>query len=107
MLADIGLNIREAHVFSTIDGFSLDVFVVDGWPTEVNYINRTANHCNLVNLAEKLLYVFGDHSTIDWSLHPLSIELIYYYYIFIRSGGNICKNARVSARIFHQILSVS
>ncbi|KAG0588603.1 hypothetical protein KC19_2G255600 [Ceratodon purpureus] len=34
MLADIGLNIREAHVFSTTDGFSLDVFVVDGWPTE-------------------------------------------------------------------------
>jgi hypothetical protein len=29
-------NIREAHVFSTTDGFSLDVFVVDGWATEVN-----------------------------------------------------------------------
>ncbi len=35
MLADVGLNIREAHVFSTVDGYSLDVFVVDGWPTEV------------------------------------------------------------------------
>lgn len=35
MLADVGLNIREAHVFSTTDGYSLDVFVVDGWPTEV------------------------------------------------------------------------
>jgi hypothetical protein len=35
LLADIGLNIREAHVFSTDDGYSLDVFVVDGWPTEV------------------------------------------------------------------------
>ncbi|MCO5559251.1 hypothetical protein L7F22_012846 [Adiantum nelumboides] len=34
LLADIGLNIREAHVFSTADGYSLDVFVVDGWPTE-------------------------------------------------------------------------
>lgn len=34
LLADIGLNIREAHVFSTVDGYSLDVFVVDGWPTE-------------------------------------------------------------------------
>ncbi|KAG6776175.1 hypothetical protein POTOM_019681 [Populus tomentosa] len=31
---DIELNIREAHVFSTTDGYSLDVFVVDGWPTE-------------------------------------------------------------------------
>lgn len=36
LLADVGLNIREAHVFSTTDGFSLDVFVVDGWPSEVH-----------------------------------------------------------------------
>ncbi|KAG7032862.1 Serine/threonine-protein kinase STY8 [Cucurbita argyrosperma subsp. argyrosperma] len=35
LLSDIGLNIREAHVFSTSDGYSLDVFVVDGWPAEV------------------------------------------------------------------------
>ncbi|KAJ0973333.1 hypothetical protein J5N97_021292 [Dioscorea zingiberensis] len=34
LLSDIGLNIREAHVFSTTDGYSLDVFVVDGWPIE-------------------------------------------------------------------------
>lgn len=34
LLSDIGLNIREAHVFSTTDGYSLDVFVVDGWPDE-------------------------------------------------------------------------
>lgn len=34
VLADVGLNIREAHVFSTDDGYSLDVFVVDGWDTE-------------------------------------------------------------------------
>ncbi|KAJ6798169.1 serine/threonine-protein kinase STY8-like [Iris pallida] len=34
LLSDIGLNIREAHVFSTTDGFSLDVFVVDGWTVE-------------------------------------------------------------------------
>ncbi|KAL5225571.1 hypothetical protein ABZP36_012210 [Zizania latifolia] len=34
LLSDIGLNIREAHVFSTVDGYSLDVFVVDGWAIE-------------------------------------------------------------------------
>jgi hypothetical protein len=28
---DLGLNIREAHAFNTNDGYSLDVFVVDGW----------------------------------------------------------------------------
>lgn len=35
LLAELGLNIQEAHAFSTIDGYSLDVFVVDGWPYEV------------------------------------------------------------------------
>ncbi|MQM00322.1 hypothetical protein Taro_033059 [Colocasia esculenta] len=34
LLAEIGLNIQEAHAFSTNDGYSLDVFVVDGWPYE-------------------------------------------------------------------------
>jgi hypothetical protein len=35
LLAELGLNIQEAHAFSTTDGYSLDVFVVDGWPYEV------------------------------------------------------------------------
>jgi len=30
-LFDIGLNISEAHVFCTEDGYALDVFVVQGW----------------------------------------------------------------------------
>ncbi|XP_071695955.1 serine/threonine-protein kinase STY17-like [Rutidosis leptorrhynchoides] len=34
LLSEAGLNIQEAHAFSTADGFSLDVFVVDGWPHE-------------------------------------------------------------------------
>ncbi|KAF7829015.1 serine/threonine-protein kinase STY17 isoform X1 [Senna tora] len=34
LLGEMGLNIQEAHAFSTIDGFSLDVFVVEGWPNE-------------------------------------------------------------------------
>ncbi|KAK3143295.1 hypothetical protein QOZ80_4AG0298610 [Eleusine coracana subsp. coracana] len=34
LLSELELNIREAHVFSTTDGFCLDVFVVDGWKTE-------------------------------------------------------------------------
>ncbi|KAK6939020.1 Serine-threonine/tyrosine-protein kinase, catalytic domain [Dillenia turbinata] len=29
LLSEIGLNIQEAHAFSTTDGYSLDVFVVD------------------------------------------------------------------------------
>ncbi|XP_024464414.1 serine/threonine-protein kinase STY46 isoform X7 [Populus trichocarpa] len=42
LLAHIGLNIQEAHAFSTLDGYSLDVFVVDGWPYEETEQLRTA-----------------------------------------------------------------
>ncbi|XP_057769183.1 serine/threonine-protein kinase STY46-like [Salvia miltiorrhiza] len=42
LLAEIGLNIQEAHAFSTVDGYSLDVFVVDGWPFEEVEQLRTA-----------------------------------------------------------------
>ncbi|XP_060963078.1 serine/threonine-protein kinase STY46 isoform X3 [Cannabis sativa] len=34
LLSEVGLNIQEAHAFSTIDGYSLDVFLVDGWALE-------------------------------------------------------------------------
>ncbi|KAI9395496.1 hypothetical protein POPTR_005G246500v4 [Populus trichocarpa] len=34
LLSEIGLNIQEAHAFSTTDGYSLDVFVVDNMPLE-------------------------------------------------------------------------
>lgn len=39
LLAEVDLNIQEAHAFSTVDGFSLDVFVVDGWKSEVGGLN--------------------------------------------------------------------
>ncbi|KAL2231719.1 UNVERIFIED_CONTAM: Serine/threonine-protein kinase STY46 [Sesamum indicum] len=42
LLAEVGLNIQEAHAFSTADGYSLDVFVVDGWPFEEVEQLRTA-----------------------------------------------------------------
>ncbi|KAL9358491.1 hypothetical protein Peur_046614 [Populus x canadensis] len=34
LLSEIGLNIQEAHAFSTVDGYSLDVFVVNNWEPE-------------------------------------------------------------------------
>ncbi|RDX70224.1 Serine/threonine-protein kinase STY46, partial [Mucuna pruriens] len=34
LLSETGLDIQEAHAFSTIDGYSLDVFVVGGWSVE-------------------------------------------------------------------------
>ena len=44
LLSDIGLNIREAHVFSTTDGYSLDVFVVDGWHEKVGFLFKRYEH---------------------------------------------------------------
>lgn len=56
LLSGLGLNIREAHVFSTTDSFCLDVFVVDGWETEetdglVQLLKETAyrDHPSLSN----------------------------------------------------------
>ncbi|XP_057435115.1 serine/threonine-protein kinase STY46-like isoform X2 [Lotus japonicus] len=34
LLSETGLDIQEAHAFSTLDGYSLDVFAVGGWPVE-------------------------------------------------------------------------
>ncbi|XP_041018901.1 serine/threonine-protein kinase STY46-like [Juglans microcarpa x Juglans regia] len=34
LLFEIGLNIQEAHVFSTVDGYSLVFFLVHGWALE-------------------------------------------------------------------------
>ncbi|CAN6555671.1 unnamed protein product [Malus baccata var. baccata] len=44
LLSDLELNIREAHVFSTSDGYSLDVFVVDGWPVEGSWSRSSHSH---------------------------------------------------------------
>lgn len=38
LLGELGLNIQEAHAFSTSDGYSLDIFVVDGWKYEVSIL---------------------------------------------------------------------
>ncbi|MDB9924865.1 serine/threonine-protein kinase [bacterium] len=50
-LFDIGLNISEAHVFCTEDGFALDVFVVQGWVIDdaVNLNNTLAKRLQQVN----------------------------------------------------------
>ena len=36
---DLNLNICEAHAFNTLDKFSLDVFVVNGWKGEVGWLH--------------------------------------------------------------------
>ncbi|KAI3431982.1 uncharacterized protein J3R85_007640 [Psidium guajava] len=48
-MSEIGLNIQEAHAFSTIDGYSLDVFSVDGWERETEELKEI--------LKEKMLMI--------------------------------------------------
>ncbi|KAJ3678652.1 hypothetical protein LUZ60_002455 [Juncus effusus] len=42
LLANINLNIQEAHAFATSDGYSLDIFIVDGWPSQETDLLRAA-----------------------------------------------------------------
>ncbi|XP_060176242.1 serine/threonine-protein kinase STY46-like [Lycium barbarum] len=53
LLAELGLNIQEAHVFSSVDGYSLDVFVVDGWPYEEIEQLRMALKREILMMIEK------------------------------------------------------
>jgi predicted amino acid-binding ACT domain protein len=40
LMSEIGLNIQEAHAFCTIDGYSLDVFVVDSWEKGIDHLKN-------------------------------------------------------------------
>ncbi|XP_058213886.1 serine/threonine-protein kinase STY46-like [Rhododendron vialii] len=55
LLAEVGLNIQEAHAFSTTDGYSLDVFVVDGWPYEEIEQLRTVVKKELLKIENRYL----------------------------------------------------
>ncbi|KAK4477254.1 hypothetical protein RD792_016468 [Penstemon davidsonii] len=44
---------QEAHAFSTVDGYSLDVFVVDGWPFEEVDQLRTAIEKEVLKIEKK------------------------------------------------------
>ncbi|KAL9682353.1 hypothetical protein QQ045_014149 [Rhodiola kirilowii] len=66
ILNDMGLNIQEAVAFSTTDNYSLDVFVVDGWPYEETELLRTT-------LQKKGAHLEKQYQPIPcWS--PLTIE---------------------------------
>uniref|UniRef100_A0A0R0EDF6 non-specific serine/threonine protein kinase n=1 Tax=Glycine max TaxID=3847 RepID=A0A0R0EDF6_SOYBN len=69
LLSDIGLNIREAHVFSTTDGYSLDVFVVDGWPVEGSWSRSSNSH----SAVEKALATEGKSG--DWEIDRRLLKL--------------------------------
>ena len=41
VINQVALHIREAHLFTTTDGFCLSIFHVDGWSHQVNFLNAT------------------------------------------------------------------
>nr|XP_016460736.1 PREDICTED: serine/threonine-protein kinase STY46-like [Nicotiana tabacum] len=57
IISEIGLNIEEAHVFSTTDGFSLDVFVVDGWPYEETELLKSEVQKEITRSEEQTPYI--------------------------------------------------
>uniref|UniRef100_A0A2P2JU42 non-specific serine/threonine protein kinase n=1 Tax=Rhizophora mucronata TaxID=61149 RepID=A0A2P2JU42_RHIMU len=71
LLAEIGLNIQEAHVFSTVDGYSLDVFVVDGWPYEETQQLRTALEREILKLGKQLFLNQHSFSPTSEHEHPM------------------------------------
>ncbi|XP_016539997.1 serine/threonine-protein kinase STY46 isoform X2 [Capsicum annuum] len=122
LLAELGLNIQEAHAFSTVDGYSLDVFVVDGWPYEEVVQLRTAlekeilrnkKSCpspsqSLVKQEQDLIKCEFDHLTIPfdgidvWEIdHQL---LKFEYKIASGSYGDLYKGTYCSQEVAIKIL---
>lgn len=81
LLSEIGLNIQEAHAFSTVDGFSLDVFVVEGWPHEETEELKNALEKEILKTKEQLQFkqysqfALGEHSQTRSGSFPDYVEI--------------------------------
>ncbi|KAK9112583.1 hypothetical protein Scep_020102 [Stephania cephalantha] len=81
LLAEIGLNIQEAHAFSTVDGYSLDVFVVDGWPYEETEQLRNALEKEMLKIEKQSwskpqsLSSFGEHGQNVMEANPDHLKI--------------------------------
>ncbi|KAM3376771.1 serine/threonine-protein kinase STY46 isoform X2 [Capsicum galapagoense] len=122
LLAELGLNIQEAHAFSTVDGYSLDVFVVDGWPYEEVVQLRTAlekeilrnkKSCpspsqSLVKQEQDLIKCEFDHLTIPFDgidVWEIDYQLLKFEYkIASGSYGDLYKGTYCSQEVAIKIL---
>ncbi|CAN8257763.1 unnamed protein product [Cochlearia groenlandica] len=80
LLGELGLNIQEAHAFSTVDGFSLDVFVVDGWSQEETDGLKDSLSKEILKLkdqpgSKQRSITFFEHDKSSNELMPACIEI--------------------------------
>ncbi|XP_009109275.3 serine/threonine-protein kinase STY17 [Brassica rapa] len=80
LLGELGLNIQEAHAFSTADGFSLDVFVVDGWSQEETEGLKDALKKEILKLKDQpssrqKSITFFEHDKSTNELLPACVEI--------------------------------
>ncbi|CAA0831107.1 ACT-like protein tyrosine kinase family protein [Striga hermonthica] len=77
LLSEIGLNIREAHAFCTIDGYSLDVFVVDSWGKHsINLSLKIEFAAQMLSLSkQEQMCPAGGQGQIDFLLPPNHVKI--------------------------------
>ncbi|KAK4405377.1 Serine/threonine-protein kinase STY46 [Sesamum angolense] len=99
LLAEVGLNIQEAHAFSTADGYSLDVFVVDGWPFEEVEQLRTAIEKEVLKIEQLSCHIDG---TDVWEIDPQYLK----FESKVASGsyGDLYKGTYCSQEVAIKIL---
>lgn len=88
LLSEIGLNIQEAHAFSTKDGYSLDVFVVDGWENEETDQLRSVLVKEISNMEVKVI----DRLNATLKQPGLNQDLLFPKMKFVQTGINIIAN---------------
>ncbi|KAJ4823134.1 hypothetical protein Tsubulata_043134 [Turnera subulata] len=108
LLSEIGLNIQEAHAFSTIDGYSLDVFVVDNWAHEKN--SRSNSHViyPILDQPQSGAKLISSHVRIAadlndvWEIDPN--QLVYEKRIASGSSGDLYKGTFCSQDVAIKVL---
>ncbi|XP_009776329.1 serine/threonine-protein kinase STY46-like isoform X2 [Nicotiana tabacum] len=111
LISEIGLNIQEAHAFSTKDGYSLDVFVVDGWGNEETDQLRSALLKEISNMEE--LVKAGINFTTNqvditsngseaWEIDAALLK--YEYKIATGSTGDLYKGSFQSQEVAIKVL---
>lgn len=58
LVEDIGLQIIEAHAFSTVDGYALYFFIVNGW--QVTFFLLQCDFVEFHNDEVKLIYTIDE-----------------------------------------------